>query len=386
MTLGATLATGMIFIMPSPLLHQSSTATSALSNLKLPPATPIAWPQIGSAALVIPALGVQTSYHNAVVPIASLTKMMTAYVVLQKLPLNPGQTGPCLTVNAGDVADYVTMVEDGESSAKVAVGETLCENTLLAGLLVHSAGNFATMLANLTWGSTKVFVDHMNQEAQVLALSGTHYSDVAGIDPTSVSTALDQGLLAARLMQSALVRSIVDLPSVTLPVAGTIGSFTPFVGLNNVVGVKSGRTDAAGGCDVMAMTFELGGQTQLAYAVVLGARGGDLLGPAGNEALALERSVIESHRAVRLSAGTVVGTIGWDNERVNVVIKNAVDVDYFTALAASNSVNLQILPQKGTLTPGQVVGWLSVSQGVDPRVPLTVVHRLTPYTLLQRLR
>ena len=69
-----------------------------------------------------------------------------------------------------------------------------------------------------------------------------------------------------------------------------------------------------------------------------------------------------------------------------VVIKNAVDVDYFTALAASNSVNLQILPQKGTLTPGQVVGWLSVSQGVDPRVPLTVVHRLTPYTLLQRLR
>jgi hypothetical protein len=136
----------------------------------------------------------------------------------------------------------------------------------------------------------------------------------------------------------------------------------------------------------MAMTFELGGQTQLAYAVVLGARGGDLLGPAGNEALALERSVIESHRAVRLSAGTVVGTIGWNNERVNVVIKNAVDVDYFTALAASNSVNLQILPQKGTLTPGQVVGWLSVSQGVDPRVPLTVVHRLTPYTLLQRLR
>ena len=48
------------------------------------------------------------------------------------------------------------------------------------------------------------------------------------------------------LMKSPLVRAIVDQTSVTLPVAGTVSSFTPFVGVDNVIGVKSGRTAAAG--------------------------------------------------------------------------------------------------------------------------------------------
>jgi D-alanyl-D-alanine carboxypeptidase (penicillin-binding protein 5/6) len=385
MTLGATLATGMIFMMQSPLLHQSSTSTSLLSRLNVPAPTAIAWPEVGSAALVIPALGIERSHHNAVVPIASLTKLMTAYVVLQKLPLNPGEIGPCLRVNAADVAYYETLVDSGQSSAAVAVGETLCENQLLAGLLVHSAGNFATMLANLTWGGTTLFVEHMNNEAHVLDLTGTHYVDVTGVGPHSVSTALDQGELAALLMQSAEVRAIVDQSSVTLPVAGTLGSYTPYVGLDNVVGVKSGRTDAAGGCDVMAMTFTVDGTTELAYAVVLGARGGDLLGPAGDEALALEQSVLRSEKSLWIPAGTVVGTLGWDNQRVKVVVKDHLELSWFTALHAAN-VKLHIDAETKPVQPGEVVGWLNVNEGVGYRVPLTVKHRVAALSLFQRLR
>jgi D-alanyl-D-alanine carboxypeptidase (penicillin-binding protein 5/6) len=379
------MASGMIFMMQVPLLNQLSTSTVALANLGVPAPTAIAWPQVGSAALVIPALGVERSFHNAVVPIASLTKLMTAYVVLQKLPLSPGQTGPCLRVNEDDVLYYDAITEGGESSAAVAAGETLCESTLLAGMLIHSAGNYATMLANLAYGGTGAFVAQMNADARSLDLTGTHYSDVTGVDPGSVSTALDQGELAARLMQSAVVRAIVDQPSVTLPVAGTLNSFTPFVDQFNVVGVKSGRTGAAGGCDVMAMTFQLHGETQLAFAVVLGARGGDLLGPAGDEALALEQSVLNSHKSVVIPAGAVVGTLGWDNERVNVVLKNHLALDYFTALSAART-NLRIFPQKGTVAPGDVVGWLTIDEGTLERAPLTVVRRLAPYTLIQRLR
>jgi D-alanyl-D-alanine carboxypeptidase (penicillin-binding protein 5/6) len=378
------MATGMIFMMQAPLLHQASTFESSLSSIKVAAVTPIAWPSVGSAALVIPALGVQRTYHNEVVPIASLTKLMTAYVTLQKLPLSVGETGPCLFVNAGDVAYYNAIKDDGESSAAVAVGERLCENQLLAGLLVHSAGNFATMLANLAWGGTREFVAHMNADAQILGLAGTHYADVSGVDAGSVSTALEQGELAAALMKSAVVRAIVDQPSVTLPVAGTLNSYTPFVGQDNVVGVKSGRTDAAGGCDVMAMTFSIDGQSELAFAVVLGARGGDLLGPAGSEALSLERSVLASQRSIVLPAGTVVGTIGWDNERVNVVTRVHLRLDYFTALNGAHT-RLSIFPQKGPISAGQVVGWLTVDDGSTTRVPLIVVHRLAPLTLLQRV-
>lgn len=384
LTMGASMAAGMIFMMQAPLLHKASSFEPALAQLSSHAATPIDWPSMGSAALVIPALGVQRTYHSEVLPIASLTKMMTAYVTLEKLPLNPGETGPCVIINAGDVANYVTITAQGQSSAAVALGERLCEDQLLSGLLVHSAGNFGTILANLVWGGTANFVAHMNADAQLLGLRSTHYADVTGIGSGSVSTALDQGELAATIMKFAEVRAIVDQPTVTLPVAGTLNSFTPFVGLDNVVGVKSGRTDAAGGCDVMAMNFSFRGQSELAYAVVLGARGGDLLGPAGNEALALEHSVLDSQHSTEIPAGTVVGTIGWDNERVNVVTELHVTLDYLTALNGAN-VQVSVVPQSGPIQAGEVIGWLTVDDGTHTRVPLTVVHRLAPLTLLQRV-
>ena len=383
--MGATIASGMIFMLPAPLLHQPSTSTSLLSRIVVPAATPIAWPDVGSAAVVIPALGFERSYHDKVVPIASLTKLMTAYVALQKLPLAPGQAGPCLRVNAGDVANYDAMRADGESSAAVAVGETLCEDQLLAGLMVHSAGNFATMLANLTWGGTVAFVRHMNADAQALRLTGTHYADVTGVDAGSVSTALDVGELASLLMEIPVIREIAAQSSVTLPVAGTLGSYTPFIGTNNVVGVKSGRTQAAGGCDAMAMTFRLNGQTELAYAVVLGAQGGDLLTPAGDEALALERSVLSSLRTLWIPAGTVVGTLGWANQRVDVVVKKHLRLSWF---AAQNPiiVRMHIDSEAQPVTAGEVVGTLSVLVGALQQVPLTVEHSMSPIGFGQRDR
>ena len=46
---------------------------------------------------------------------------------------------------------------------------------------------------------------------------------------------------------------MVQMPSVTLPVAGTISTYTPLLGFDGVIGVKSGFTTAAGGCDVLAV-------------------------------------------------------------------------------------------------------------------------------------
>ncbi len=385
MTLGATMASGMIFMMQLPLLHQASTSTSLLSGLKIPAHSAIAWPSVGSAAVVIPALGFEETHHDQVVPMASLTKLMTAYVTLKKLPLAPGETGPCITINAGDVANYDVVVQEGQSNAAVALGETLCENQLLAGLMVHSAGNYATLLANLAWGNTTTFVARMNEEARVLGLSDTHYADVAGIDSASVSTALDVAKLSALLMESPVIRTIADQATVTLPVAGTLGSYTPFVGSNNVVGVKSGRTEAAGGCDAMAMTFTFAGRTHIAYAVVMGARGGDLLGPAGDEALALERSILASRTSLWIPAGTVVGTIGWGGDRVNVVVKKHLRLDWFAALQSAN-VTMHVDTESQPLTPGEVVGTLQVQEGSVYDVPLTVEHALSPLTLAQRLR
>ncbi len=196
------------------------------------------------------------------------------------------------------------------------MGEQLCESQLLEGVLVHSAANYAVMLANMVGDSNTDFVAQMNEEAQKLGLLLTTYVDVTGLSDEDVSTATDQARLAAVLMTSALVRSIVIQTSVVLPVGGVENSFTPDVGMDDVIGVKSGRTLAAGGCDVMAVTFQDGDATRVLYAVVLGQQGGDLLTPAGEAALALADSAVASRQHYTLAAHRAFGEIAYDGRRV----------------------------------------------------------------------
>lgn len=383
--LGATLASALVISMQLPLLHQRSTTTITWARWSSRASTPLAWPTTGEAALAVPSFGVLVTHHDRVVPIASLTKMMTAYVTLQHLPLSVGETGPCYVVTSSDVATYNAMVSSDESSAAVVVGESLCEAQLLEGLLVHSAGNYAVMLAELVATTPSQFVTLMNDDAARLGLNATHYDDVSGFSSLSVSTARDQARLATLIMRSSLIRSIVILPSVELPVAGLVGSFTPFVGTNSVIGVKSGRTSEAGGCDVLAMTFQEGRRTRVLYAVVLGQRGGDLLGPAGDAALALATSGVANRIQHVIARGTVVGQIGWPGHETSIVAARRVVVSWWAT---------QGTPHFGwtwrhfthVITRGEVVGTLSVEGVANARVALVARAHVAPATLWQRLR
>ena len=387
MLLGAALAGGLMVAIQVPWVHPAATARVSLSaaTLYTAPLTPVAWPSAGSAAVVIPSLGVAQASNADVVPIASLTKLMTAYVALRALPLAPGTSGPCLVVNDADVAQYLYMKADGQSYAAVAAGERLCESDLLNGLLVPSANNYAVMLATMVSGSLAPFVARMNATARSLGLDHTHYVEPSGYKAGNVSTALEQAELAARLMRSALVRAIVDQPSVTLPVAGTLDSFTPDVGVDGVIGVKSGRTDAAGGCVAMAMTFATGPVTRVLYAVVLGQRGGDLLTPAGAAALALAESARANVVGHLFVPGERVATLGWGRSRAVVGFAGAHQVWWW---AASGEVPLGVHLDRltGPIHRGQVVGWASVHVSRPRRFTLVAVGPASPPTLWQRLR
>ena len=221
MVLGAALALGGMLAMQVPLSGEAASATLQLSRLGSTQVSGgVQWPSVGSASLLIPSLGVSESVRNAVVPIASLTKMMTAFVVLRKYPLAPGEMGPCVTVSASDYATYEYMKSTDQSNVPVVVGESLCESQLLNGLLVHSADNYAAMLADFVSGSQSNFVALMNETAHVLGMRQTTYADASGYDPASMSSALDQARLASVLMQSPVVRDIVRQSSVVLPVGG----------------------------------------------------------------------------------------------------------------------------------------------------------------------
>jgi D-alanyl-D-alanine carboxypeptidase (penicillin-binding protein 5/6) len=258
------------------------------------PATTVAlpWPQIGQGAIAVPSIGVDVaSGPEQPVPVASLTKLMTAYVILHDHPLAGGRTGPTITVTAADVSDYDNDTVNDDSNAQVVAGEKLTEEQVLGGMLVHSADNYADLLARWDAGSQTAFVAKMNADAAGLGMAHSHFADPSGVNPGSESTASDLLKVAGADMANPVFASLVQMTSITLPVAGTISTYTPLLGLAGIIGVKSGFTTAAGGCDVVAVVRPVHGHPTLLLAAVTGQMGPVVLAQAGLHGLALVNAV-----------------------------------------------------------------------------------------------
>jgi D-alanyl-D-alanine carboxypeptidase (penicillin-binding protein 5/6) len=385
LVLGAVVASALIVSMQLPFQHEQPTIHLALrsyGSFKYTP-PPLVWPSEGSAAIDVPALGVVRAWHNRVVPIASLTKMMTVYVALRRFPLAVGQTGPCVVVSDDEVLSYEEDKTEDDSAVIVEAGEQLCEIDLLDGVLVHSAANYADILASMVSPTPKGFVARMNATARALGLRNTHYVDDTGVSGRSVSTALDQAKLATILMRSALVRSIVDQTMVDLPVAGFVNSFTPLVGSNDVVGVKSGRTASAGGCDVMAVAYRLNGRRHLVYAVVLGQRGGNVLVEAGNAAFALAMSAETSQVDVTFQKGDVLGTIGFGKSVAPFGLARRAHV-YWWDQHNDHPLTLRLRHLGDTIRRGEIVGWIVV-HSLERPIPLVALRSVAAPTLWHRI-
>ena len=241
-----------------------------------PPLTP-AWPTFGQAALGVDGVGVvATSGAQTPVPIASVTKLMTALVVVLAHPLAPGQSGPEVPLTQADQALYVQELAAGDSVVAVRAGETLTEQQLLEGLLVPSADNLARVLADWEAGSVPAFVVQMNQEARALGMRHTTFADSSGLDPGISSTASDLLRLAAAVMAQPALAAVAGMSSATLPVAGVVHNYDYVLGQAGVVGLKTGWTSSSGGCFVAAARDRVGGRQQVVTAAVLGAPGGPI--------------------------------------------------------------------------------------------------------------
>lgn len=244
------------------------------------------WPATGQGAVAVLGSGlVARSPREHEVPIASLTKMMTAYVILQDHPLELGASGPSIRMTRADVATWVADSQSGDSTVPVKAGEVLSEYQLLEGLLVPSGDNVASKLAAWDAGSVRAFVAKMNATAVALGLGHTHYADASGVDPASRSTAADQAVLAAELMNDPVVRRIVAYHRLPFPVAGTIWNYNPALGVDGIVGVKSGFTSQAQGCLVTAAYRDVGGRSALVVAASVGQPGGLYGAATADEAL-----------------------------------------------------------------------------------------------------
>jgi serine-type D-Ala-D-Ala carboxypeptidase (penicillin-binding protein 5/6) len=257
-----------------------------------------AWPAHGQAAFVQTGQSqVQAGPNQHAAAIASLAKVMTAYVVLHEHPLRLGEDGPTITLTDADVADTERRRRQQESVVPIAVGEQLTERQALQALLLPSANNIAAVLARWDAGSVDRFVARMNAAARSLGMTHTRYTDPSGYDDATVSTAADQVRLVDRAMRLPVFASIVATPSATLPVAGTVHNTNRLLGHNGFVGVKTGSTAAAGGCFAFRAIRWIDGKRTTITGVVLGQPGHDQV-EAGLAAADAMVDRIVGHRAV----------------------------------------------------------------------------------------
>src|SRR2546427_10022837 len=145
-------------VSPAHLLRTSDVVPGAAPSLP--------WPSRGSAAVGVSGLGLLASSGNAqTLPAASVTKVMTALVILADKPLKSNEGGPTVTLTEADVQSYQADLAGGQSVAKVEAGEDLAERPLLQGMLVPSANNNARSPAGGGAGPPRALIPRIEHRA-----------------------------------------------------------------------------------------------------------------------------------------------------------------------------------------------------------------------------
>ncbi len=172
-------------------------------------------------------------------PIASTTKLMTAYVALQELRLGE-------TVRA---APYDPIY--GESLLNLRPGQSVSVRDLLYGLILRSGNDAAYDLARAAAGNERAFVREMNRRAAALGLSNTHYANPIGLDQRgNYSSAADLAVLTAHLLREpafAKIAASTEAKLRSLHPPRRITTINELLRLEPwVTGVKTGHTFDAG--------------------------------------------------------------------------------------------------------------------------------------------
>jgi D-alanyl-D-alanine endopeptidase (penicillin-binding protein 7) len=184
-------------------------------------------------------------------PIASLTKLMTALVVIDaKLPMDE-----VLEVTSEDIDT------ERHTRSRLAVGTRLTRGDLLLLALMASENRAARALSRNYPGGRAAFVNQMNVKAQSLGMRSTHFSDPAGLSNGSVSTARDLQRLVTAAYAQPLIRNDTTQPESQFRVKRRVLSFHSTNSLvrrtssNWDIGLqKTGFTNEAGRCLVMEVT------------------------------------------------------------------------------------------------------------------------------------
>ncbi|MER5874844.1 D-alanyl-D-alanine carboxypeptidase [Streptomyces sp. NPDC001910] len=336
------------------------------------------WPGQGQSAIEVDGVGsLGTDGKQTPAPVASVAKIMTAYVILQEHPLKGNEDGEKITVD--QQAEDESKLPD-ESTAAMSKGQQFTERQMLQMLMIPSGNNVARLLAR--WDSdSKSFVAKMNAAAKDLGMKNSTYTDPSGLQKTTVSTAVDQIKLAKKVMQNDVFRSVVGMAKADIPgLDNTIYNNNDLlVQQVGVIGLKTGSSTPAGGNLVWAATKNVDGKTQTIYGAVMNQNAGT-----GKVWDSLHLALTNSQKLIdkvqkSLTTATVVKkgqVVGYVDDQLGgrtpvVATKNMTAVGW-PGLKTHLSIGASDAAVPHTGKAGAVVGELTVGDGSSRSVKIPV--------------
>jgi D-alanyl-D-alanine carboxypeptidase (penicillin-binding protein 5/6) len=180
-------------------------------------------------------------------PTASMAKLITTLVTLDAHPLDLGEDGPTITLDASAVAEYQKQVALGGSRVQVRAGEQLTLHQILQAVLIVSANNLADYLAIWGFGSQDAYRNAATAWLSEHGLTNTTIGkDASGLDPGTTASPSDLCRLMLLAAQNPVLTEIMGTTETPFPVEGTLKSTNHLLGSHGVFAGKTGGTDEAG--------------------------------------------------------------------------------------------------------------------------------------------
>ncbi len=240
------------------------------------PSTPVAqlaFPGYGASA--VGAVGYEeplaTNGSADPLPIASITKVITALVVLEAKPLAPGESGESISLTQKDARLVDAYRARNGKVLEVAAGTTLTQRQVLEIMLVYSANNYTETMVDWVFGSMSGYLDAARVWLSENGFTQTTVEDCTGMSPGNRSTASELLRLAKLALENPVIAEIVAMPAIEVPGIGRLSNTNELLGEGGVRGIKTGTLDEAGACILFAADISVGDRIITVVGSVLGA-------------------------------------------------------------------------------------------------------------------
>ena len=318
-------------------------------------------------------------------PIASVAKLITALVVLDRHPLNDANDpGPTVSFTEADTDLYDHFYVLDATIARMPDGSRLSLHDALATMLLPSASNYAVAIARWGFGSEGAYVDAARAWLSANGLSSTRIVDATGLDDRNTSTPRDLVALGKIAEANPALAAIVAMPSISLPDGpGTVTNTNDLLGTEGVRGLKTGNLGEG--------TFNLLFSSQLDVGIgqplqITGVR----LGGATHDGT--DQDVAAFLKSVRAGFHDVtVGTVGDEMGTITTPWGASARVVLTTTATIRTWSDTPIATTSAVATPrtwadGETVGTVTWTAGPNTAsADLRIVGTLEPPTLWWRL-